>query len=493
MSSIAAEDATMVKLPWFRRNNPSVQILLSSMCIAFNPGFYLALNLLGAGGGQPSSFRMANITSGVLNGVFAVSSIAAGTILNIFGPRITLLAACTGYPVFNGAMWYFSEKGHMWYPIFSGVYLGFTAGLLWTTSVSMSVGYPEEKHKGRWRAIQWIFNLAGGTIGAAVALGISWNATTSGVPRAVYITFIVLQVFSLGFAALILPPAKLRRCDGTSIARFEQMSTRETIKLTLDALQDWRVLLLIPCMFTPEMLFPFQSTMNAYIFNLRTRTLNSLLNGLIQMPMTYFVAWILDNQRFGARRRRLMIATAFVGTWFTGTYIAQTAWLAAWDFDLTVPGPDIDIHDKAYAGAIVIYLLYAALYGGFQGVVLYTLSTFTNDPRKTAALGGLYVGVLSAGTSVCFGLNATRIPYQNINGALFALTTLCWPILFFIAYKYATDTNYGKEETVTIPIHVRKELGFDEIDMDKRNADEEVVDLAAKGSEKTAVVETTRG
>jgi hypothetical protein len=58
-----------------------------------------------------------------------------------------------------------------------------------------------------------------------------------------------------------------------------------------------------------------------------------------------------------------------------------------------------------------------------------------------------------------------------------------------IAYKYTTDTNYGKEESVTIPIHVRKELGFDEIDMDKRNAGDEA-DLAAKGPEKSAVVET---
>jgi hypothetical protein len=90
---------------------------------------------------------------------------------------------------------------------------------------------------------------------------------------------------------------------------------------------------------------------------------------------------------------------------------------------------------------------------------------------------------------VCFGLNATRIPYQNINGALFALTTLCWPILFFIAYKYTTDTNYGKEESVTIPMHVRKELGFDEIDMDKRNAGDEA-DLAAKDPAKAAVIET---
>jgi len=122
------------------------------------------------------------------------------------------------------------------------------------------------------------------------------------------------------------------------------------------------------------------------------RTLNSLLNSLIQFPTTALLAWLLDNQRFGSRKKRLMIGTTFTAIWVSRAYIAQTAWLAAWNFDLSVAGPEIDCANPAYAGAVVIYLFYAGQYGIFGSVILYTLATFTNDPRKNAGMGGLYVG-----------------------------------------------------------------------------------------------------
>jgi hypothetical protein len=50
------------------------------------------------------------------------------------------------------------------------------------------------------------------------------------------------------------------------------------------------------------------------------------------------------------------------------------------------------------------------------------------------------------------------VPYQNENAAYFALATFAWPILFFIAAKCTTDTNYFKEEGVGIPIHVQLEM-----------------------------------
>lgn len=52
----------------------------------------------------------------------------------------------------------------------------------------------------------------------------------------------------------------------------------------------------------------------------------------------------------------------------------------------------IDCTDRAYAGAVVIYMMYAAQYGIFQNMVIYVLGTLTNEPRKTAAMGGLFVG-----------------------------------------------------------------------------------------------------
>lgn len=240
--------------------------------------------------------------------------------------------------------------------------------------------------------MQWTSNVTGTSVGACVALGINWNAKSTSVPHSVYIVFIVIQCCSAGFAFFMLPPEKLVRYDGTKIALFEKVTITESLLETAKLFTDFRILLMLPCFFTPEVFFPFQASMNAYAFNLRTRTLNSLLNNLIQIPLTMGFGYILDNEKFGSRKKRAFIGITFDAVWITSTYIAQTIWLASWKFDRSIPGPSIDCMDPAYAGAVVIYMCYAAQYGIFQNMVLYVLGTLTNQPRNSADMGGLFVG-----------------------------------------------------------------------------------------------------
>jgi hypothetical protein len=47
---------------------------------------------------------MGDVSNGVLYGVFTFSAIFASTVLNVFGPRPTLLFAITGYPLYTGEL-----------------------------------------------------------------------------------------------------------------------------------------------------------------------------------------------------------------------------------------------------------------------------------------------------------------------------------------------------------------------------------------------------
>ncbi|GAB7355475.1 hypothetical protein MBLNU459_g5972t1 [Dothideomycetes sp. NU459] len=435
---------------------------------------------------------MADISNGVLYGVFTFSAFAAGTVLDVAGPRLTTIFAITGYPIYIGAMWYYDTFGNLWYPVLAGAYLGLTAGCLWTTAAYMANAYPEEKDKGLWRAMQWSSNVTGAAIGASIALGINWNAKSTSVPHSVYIVFIVIQCCSTGFAFFMLPPDQLIRYDGTRIAVFKKVNIWESLSETAKLFTDFRIILMLPCLFAPEIFFPFQASMNAYAFNLRTRTLNSLLNNLIQIPLTIGLGYILDHEKFGSRKRRALIGITFDAVWITSTYIAQTIWLASWKFDRSIPGPAIDCTDPAYAGAVVIYMCYAAQYGIFQNMVLYVLGSLTNQPRKSGYMGGLFVGILSAGTAVSFGVDATAPPYENENAAYFALATICWPILYYVATKYTTDTNYLKEEGVIVPMDVRKKMHIEGVEVgedgivdtgagDHKNIGEKEADMAIAG------------
>ena len=208
--------------------------------------------------------------------------------------------------------------------------------------------------------------------------------------------------------------------------------------------------------------------MNAYAFNLRNDVLNSLLNNLVQIPTRLLLELMLE---------------------ITRAYIAPTAWLSSWNFDRSIAGPIIDYTDPAYAGAVTICMFYAAQYGIFQNMVIHILSSLTNYPRKSAAMGGLFLGLLSSGTAISFGVDATAQPYENETAAYFAFTTLCWPILAFIAWKCVKETNYLSEEGVVAPIHVQKELGLEGKEIDTPHQDP--VDISGeKGETRTMAQET---
>jgi hypothetical protein len=109
-------------------------VLLSGACLFCNPGLYLAITGLGAGGGKVSSTAMADISNGVLYGLFTFSALLGGTIINIFGPRITMMFGVTGYPIYVGGLWYFDVYSKLWFPVLGGAYLGITFGCLWSVA-----------------------------------------------------------------------------------------------------------------------------------------------------------------------------------------------------------------------------------------------------------------------------------------------------------------------------------------------------------------------
>jgi hypothetical protein len=235
-------------------------------------------------------------------------------------------------------------------------------------------------------------NASGSMIGAIIAFALTLHSSGSRVPDSVYIIFIIFQCCSITFAVLLCPMDKLVRPDGTKIAKFDHISVRESLSGLVKVLKDWRILIMLPTFFSAEAFMVLQSSLNAYAYNLRTRSLNNILINVIQFPFAFGLAYlVLDNERLGSRKRRGLIAVLFDTIWITGTYIAQTIWLSSWKFDKTVAGPNIDYTDNSYPGALIIYLCYGAQYGIFQNTVLWVLGSLSNDPFILGNYSGLFV------------------------------------------------------------------------------------------------------
>lgn len=362
----------------------------------------------------------------------------------------------------------------------------------------MANTYAEEQDKGKYRAVQWIFNATGAMIGALIAFGIDLKSTTSSVPHSVYIVFIVLQVTSVVFALLMLLPEKLVRRDGTGLTTKRHSGFIESLKGFGKLLMDWRIVIMIPTFFAGETSLVLQSSMNAYAYNLRTRNLNSVLTNIIQIPFSIGLAALLDSTKFGSRKKRGLVAIALCSTIIIGTYIAQIIWLSSWKFDRSIDGPGIDWKDPAYKGAVVIYMLYGAQYGMLENLVLWILGTLTNEPNKLAHMGGLFVSgkyfpavfvnrdtdkstVLSAGVAVAFGVDASAIPYLNESIAWFSLATISFPIMAFVVINFTTDSNYFAEADVVVPKHIRDQHKICGVELIDQSAQQQGISGKVKG------------
>lgn len=102
-----------------------------------------------------------------------------------------------------------------------------------------------------------------GSLGSLVAFGINFNASKLQVPISVYLVFILLMA-SAFFIALftIVAPSKIRRRDGTPLARYPHDGFWQELKRQRRLLQDWRLLAMFIPMFASEVPIIVLSSLN---------------------------------------------------------------------------------------------------------------------------------------------------------------------------------------------------------------------------------------
>lgn len=152
-------------------------------------------------------------------------------------------------------------------------------------------------------------------------------------------------------------------------------------------------------------------TLSAYSFNLRTRSLNSVLFWGIQIPSTFIFGLILDNKRLRRRLRGVMALT-----------ISLVIVAASWGLTIGVqlkyglkrgsPSPAWDwTSGTPFTEFTFVILLTGIAYAIDQMMVMWVISAFSNEPRLLARYGGFFKGMLSAGLCVAFGLEAGGVSY----------------------------------------------------------------------------------
>jgi hypothetical protein len=156
---------------------------------------------------------------------------------------------------------------------------------------------------------------------------------------------------------LIVDPKTVVRDDGTHIAIFKEATIMTEIKGLMYLFTDWKVLLLVPAIFVAEMDLALVSSINAYYFNLRTRSLNNVMFQFIMMPCPLILAYLLDTRFIKSRRLRGLLGSGVMGIITLGVCAGLAAWISKNDVNRqhnTPPG--VDWTDKAFGPAFVLYL-----------------------------------------------------------------------------------------------------------------------------------------
>ena len=98
------------------------------------------------------------------------------------------------YAVYVGSLWYYDETGKTGYPYAAGPIIGIGAGMVFITAGYIATAYPEENEKGSYATMLMNMQGFGSVIGGIIPVIINRNKdTAAGVPRPVYISFVVLM------------------------------------------------------------------------------------------------------------------------------------------------------------------------------------------------------------------------------------------------------------------------------------------------------------
>ncbi|KAJ7228968.1 MFS general substrate transporter [Mycena pura] len=440
-----------------RFSHPATQVALLGFVCFMCPGLFNALSGIG-GGGQldettgniPCSASTATQSipganaNVALYSTFSVMAFFAGSVNNKLGPRLTLQLGSLGYGLYTAGFLVLNIHPHAKaFVIAAGAILGLCAGLLWTAQGSLMMAYPTEGDKAKFIAIFWaIFNL-GGVVGAAVAFGTNFHTK---------IAFLILTIIGACIPLFMVNPRNVIRTDGSKLPIMRNPSWKvELIGLYVALKTDPLIVLLFPMFFASNWFYTWQfNEFNGALFNIRTRSLNSMLYWSAQIIGSLLMAVVLDRKNVSRRTR------AYAG-WFIVFVMVFVVhgWAYHYQKEYTRASPivtdqtqRIDFTEKRYVGRVFLYIFFGLLDAMWQTMVYWMMGAMSNDPSKLAYFAGFYKSIQSAGAAGAWRADAILLPFMNVFASTWALCAAGLVFALPMIYLRVKETTALEDEAV---------------------------------------------
>ncbi|KAI5818130.1 major facilitator superfamily domain-containing protein [Pyronema omphalodes] len=436
--------------PW---RSPISQIILTGFVCFLCPGMFNALSGMG-GGGQLDGSVVSNANTALYT-TFAVFGFGAGTFLNYYGARLTMVIGGFGYCVYSASLLCYNHTKNQGFVTFAGALLGICAAFLWCAQGTVMMSYPTENEKGRYIGLFWgIFNL-GAVIGSCIPIGSNWNSTENkAVNDGTYVGFLVLMICGGILAFLLVPPNKIVRKDGTRVQRIRHPSALEEFKGLYQTLfSDPYIILLFPFFWASNWFYTYQmNAYNLFMFNTRTRSFTGLWYWLAQIIGSISFGAFLDSKKLTRRNRA-------IAGWVILFVIVNVVWGGGLKPELQMVRPPkgadvtkyfrgMDIYEPGFAGYCFLYVFYGFLDATWQTYAYWVMGALSNDPRKLAYFAGFYKGIQSAGAAVAWGMDTGRASYRALFGTSWGLCVAGMIIAIPVILMRVHDTEVTEEDFV---------------------------------------------
>lgn len=406
--------------PWYNRrfvswippySHAMVQIVILSFVLFLTPGCFNAIT--GIGNSGISDPRVADHANVALYSTFASIGAIGGVICNVIGVRACLVFGGTGYLLYTTSLLVYHYKQNAGFCIFAGAYLGVCASLTWAAQGSMIMSYALENKKATAIMVFWVIFNFGAVIGSLIPLAQNMQSGASNVNAGTFVAFMVLMGCGIVLAFFLLPMDKVYKADGTKVIAKKYPRIQDELRGMWRVLKTERkIYFMFPMFCASNWFYTYQfNIFNAGRFNVRTRSLNSLLYWLSQMLGAIFIGVILDSSKW-KRPTRARIGWAIV--FFGGMAI----WGGGLKFQLGVTRENvgdltpIDFKDSKYIGPMFLYMFYGAHDAIFQSFIFWVLGTFSNNPKKVALYASFYKSLQSAFAAIAWSLDASQHSYM---------------------------------------------------------------------------------
>lgn len=426
-------------------NHATVQVIVVAFVCFMCPGMFNALNGLG-GNGLPAEYTSTAANCNVaLYATFSVFGFFGGSFVNRLGAKWVIAFGGIGYALYSGAYLCFDHTQNKGFVIAAGAILGVCAGLLWAGQGVIVLSYATEDLKGTYVTIFWaIFNV-GAVIGSIVPLAQNvHNDHAGGVTDGTYAGFLALMLFGAILALALLPTDKVQKADGSRvIVKKNPTWWSEFFAMYKALISNPEIILLFPLFFSSNWFYTYQfNEFNAALFNVRTRSLNSLLYWAAQifgaLGWGYILDWKFTSRRIRARVYHLILFVITMALWGGGLKVEQRATREEF---LAGTIPLWDWTDRGYIGPMFLYIFYGMYDAIYQTYCYWLMGTLSNSSRKLAIYAGFYKGLQSAGAVVVWRLDAIGLPFKNVFASTWALCVggllIALPMVWFKVLDHA--------------------------------------------------------